>query len=54
VNKNGNNIALQNIYPQITLNPKPTHSKKIKIQVSNNPPSPPPQKKPPSSCSKTN
>jgi len=28
VNKNGNNIALPNIYPQITLNPKPTHSKK--------------------------
>ncbi len=36
MNIKGNNTALPNIYPEITLNPKPIHSKKIVFQVSNN------------------
>jgi hypothetical protein len=51
VNKNGNNTALPNIYPQITLNPH--IQKNIVFQVSNSTP-PKEKKKPPSSCNKTN
>jgi hypothetical protein len=38
VNKNENNIALPNIYPQVTLNPKPTHSKKYCFSSTHPPP----------------